>query len=95
MKKTLVLLSVMAAGLSVTACSYQSSALDKPPGKYEHTSSSTNANGTTVERKSTADVRYDANGNKIAVVKNKQTRDPPGLFNKSTSESDEVIEEKN
>lgn len=86
---TLVIVSALVLGLS--ACS----PLDKPPGKYEKTTSSTDSKGTTTEQQSSTDVSVDAQGNKKAVVKSKTTNDPKGLFNKTTtSESDQTIEEK-
>ena len=88
----LVSLSILVLGLS--AC-MQDSVLNNPPGKYEKTTSSTDANGTTTEHQSSADVSVDDNGNKKAVVKSKTTKDPKGLFNKTTtSQSQQVIEEK-
>ena len=87
----LVALSVLAFSLS--ACMHDS-VLNNPPGKYERTTSSTDANGTTVENQSSTDVSVDNKGKKKAVVKSKTTKDPKGLFNKTTTQSNEVIEEK-
>jgi hypothetical protein len=96
MQKTLsvfITATVLAMGLS--ACTQEQSALNKPPGKYERTVKSTDSTGTTTERQSSTDVSVDEEGNKKAVVKSKTTRDPKGLFNKTTtSESRQVIEEK-
>jgi len=74
-----------------TACTPERTVLNAPPGKYETKTSSTETNGTSVDRKTTATVGYDSYGNKEAVVKNQTTVDPPGLFNKSTSSSTEVV----
>ena len=93
-KKLVTLVAVSALTLGLSAC-MQDSVLNNPPGKYEKTTSSTDANGTTTEHQSSADVSVDANGNKKAVVKSKTTKDPVGLFNKTTtSESNETLEEK-
>ena len=90
---TLVVLSTLAFGLG--ACVEEHSALNAPPGKYEKKTSSTDANGTTIEQRSSTDVRVDEYGNKKAVVKSKTTKDPKGLFNKTTtSQTNEVIEER-
>lgn len=77
---------VSAALLGMSACTpTHTTALDNPPGQYEKTTTSTSSNGTDVQHKTSETVGYDANGNKQAVVKDKTTVDPPGLFNKSTS----------
>ncbi len=86
---TLVAVSALALGLSACATTWPA------PGKYEKTTSSTDANGTTIERKTSTKVDVDEYGNKNAVVKSKTTRDPKGLLNKSTtSKTTQTIEEK-
>lgn len=94
MKKTLsTLVTVSALALSLSAC--QDSVLNTPPGKYEKTTSSTDAHGTTTEQQSSTDISVDAQGNKKAVVKSKTTKDPKGLFNKTTTDqSKQTIKEK-
>ena len=93
MKRALALFAFFALPLAVVGCTHENDVLDRPPGKYERTSSSTNAAGTSTERKETVDVGYDAQtGQKRAVVKQQTTRDPEGLFNKSTNETNTVIE---
>ena len=89
MNKSLLLLIAACGALSVNACSSNNPA-NLPPGKYEHSTSSTDENGTTTETSKSTDVQYDSNGRKQAVVKSKTSRDPPGLFNKSTNESDQT-----
>jgi hypothetical protein len=97
MKNTISkLMLVSAITLSTGACNmmHREAALNSPPGTYESKTSSTDANGTTTERKATTDVRVDEYGNKKAVVETKTTTDPKGLFNKkTTSETKEVIKE--
>lgn len=91
--QVLTLCAVAVTGLAVSACSTTNPA-DMPPGKYERTTTSTNANGTEVTRKSSTDVNVDSHGNKSATVKSKTTEDPKGLFNKkTTSESESTYEE--
>jgi hypothetical protein len=70
------------------------SPLDQPPGKYEHSSSATDSSGTTTESKQSTTVGYDQYGNKKAVIKSEKSRDPAGLFNKTTSSSEEVLKDK-
>jgi hypothetical protein len=96
MKKTVyTLVTVFALALGLAACTPEQSALNKAPGTYEKTTSSTDANGTTTEQKNSTEVSEDKAGNKKAVVKSKTTKDPKGLLNKTTtSESNQVIEEK-
>lgn len=91
-----IFLPVLLTGASVmiAACTEQHSATQLPPGKYERTTSATDAAGTTTERETTTDVTVDEYGHKRAVVKKKTTKDPRGLLNKRTSESREVIEER-
>lgn len=94
--KFFALTIVAVAALSMTACSNDRSSrsvADMPPGKYEKTSTFTDADGTTYERTSTTDVDVDRYGNKKVVIENKKSTDPRGLFNKSTSKSKQVIEE--
>lgn len=92
-KKLLTLISLSTLALGVSSC-LQESVLDNSPGKYEKTTNSTDADGTTTKKQSSTVVDVDANGNKTAVIKSKTTRDPKGLFNKTTtSESKQTIEE--
>lgn len=93
-KQTLTLFGVSAAALVLVACSPERTALDAPPGNYEKTTSSTDASGTTTKTEKSTDVTVDKYGNKKAVIKSKTTKDPKGLMNKTTSESEQVIEEK-
>ena len=93
-KQVLALVAVTASALTLTACMEQHSALNLPPGKYKNNTSTTDSNGTTRERQSSTDVMVDDYGNKKAIVHSKSTKDPRGLFNKSTtSESSQTIEE--
>jgi hypothetical protein len=94
-KQLQALLAVSATILTLSACSPERTALDAPPGNYEKTVSTTDANGTTTRTQSSTDVSVDKKGNKTAVVKSKTTKDPKGMMNKTTtSESEQVIEEK-
>lgn len=82
--------------LTLSSCTQEQRVLNNPPGKYEKTTSSTDAVGTTTERRSSTEVSVDQYGNKKAVIKSKTTKDPKGLFNKTTADqSKQVIEEKN
>jgi len=88
----LIALSLLATGLG--ACTQEQSVLNKPPGTYKHSTTTTDASGTTRKQDSTTEVDMDEYGNKRAVVKSKATKDPKGLFNKSTSSSTTVVEER-
>jgi hypothetical protein len=90
MKYPLAIIALAAAALNISGCAR--SAVDLPPGKYESKTSSTDAYDTTTEKQTSTTVGYDSYGNKKAVVHTKSSIDPPGLFNKSTTESDQVIE---
>jgi hypothetical protein len=94
MEKNLTMLVAISA-LALGACTEERTALDRAPGKYERTTVSTDAEGTTTKRESSTEVDVDDEGHKKAVVKSKTTKDPKGLLNKTTtSESKQVIEEK-
>ncbi len=85
MSKQLILLStVLAATLAVSACSSEQRAADLPPGKYQKTTRSTDAYGTTTERRDVTNVTVDEYGDKDATVESETTKDPKGLFNKKT-----------
>ncbi len=92
-KYTGVMLAILATSVGIAGCAdKKTSSVDLPPGQYEKSSSSTNSAGTTTEKTDSATVGYDSYGNKKAVVKSKKTTDPKGLFNKNSTESQEVIE---
>lgn len=87
-----LMVSVMPFGLA--GCAQEDSALRKPPGTYRDEVSSTDAEGTTTTRKSTTIVEQDAQGKKKATVQSKTTKDPRGLFNKTTTnETNRVVTE--
>ena len=86
-RKYTSLILVSAITLGVSACTPSERATTLPPGQYEKTTTSTDANGTTYEKKTSTDVGYDASGNKTATVKTETSKDPRGLFNKETHES--------
>lgn len=84
-KPILTILTATIAVLGLGACSMWDDPTSKPPGTYHDSSSSTSSNGTNYKTDKTTDVYTDANGNKKAVVKTQTTKDPEGLFNKSTT----------
>lgn len=81
----LIALSAVALGLG--ACTPEQRVLNAPPGNYENQTSSTDSAGTTTDKKTSTNVSVDQYGNKTAVVKTKTTKDPKGLFNKTTTEN--------
>ena len=92
----LSVIAVFTAAFALSACheTHKSSAADLPPGKYEKSTTSTDANGTTITRDQETNVTVDEYGNKRAVVESKTTKDPKGLFNKTTTSSKEVVEQR-
>lgn len=80
-------LTVACAALAgLTACeSAPWSPTHKDPGVYRTTTESTNAAGTKTTTNQTTSVYRDTDGQKKAVVKTEQTRDPKGLFNQEKS----------
>lgn len=98
-KKLPILLAVSALALGLGACEQEKRqeerVLNKAPGTYEKTTSSTDAEGTTTEQESSTDIRIDDQGKKKAVIKTKKTKDPKGLLNKTTiKKSTQTIEER-
>lgn len=88
--KYVITLSALVLGLA--ACTPEQRVLNAPPGNYENKTSSTDSAGTTTDKKTSTNVSVDQYGNKTAVVKTKTTKDPKGLFNKTTTEdSTQVI----
>ncbi len=95
MNTKLTIIAITVATLGLGACTQEQRVMETPPGKYVSKTSSTDANGTTTDTKSVTDVSVDQYGHKTAVVKNKTTKDPKGLFNKTTTnDSTQVIETK-
>ena len=62
------------------------------PGKYETTTTSKDANGTVHKTNNTTNIYYDKNGKMHGSVDKETTRDPQGLFNKSTTETHKTIQ---
>jgi hypothetical protein len=85
MRNTLFTLFAVAAVLGLGAC--ETTPTSKPPGEYKTTTKSTNAAGTETTKTTNTNVYYDEQGNKKAVQETETSRDPEGLFNKSTSKS--------
>ena len=89
----LTIVAVAASAFIVSACTGERNAASLPPGKYEKTTKSVNADGTNVTNKSTTNVTVDEYGNKKAVVEQKTTTDPKGLLNKRTTTSKQVVKQ--
>jgi len=90
MKYPLAVLTPVVAALNISGCAED--AADLPPGKYESKTSSTDSNDTTMEKETSTTVGYDSYDNKKAVVHSKTSIYPSSLFNKLTTESNQVIE---
>ena len=84
-KPLITLLTVSTLMLSLSACMDMKNAMDMPDGKSEKMSSSTDANGTTTQRQYSTETDTDETGHKKTIVKSKVTKDPKGLFNKTTT----------
>jgi hypothetical protein len=81
--------------IALAACTQEKTALNRAPGTYEKTETSTDAAGTTTEEQSSTEVSIDDRGKKKAVTQTKTTKDPEGWFNKTTtSETKQQIQEK-
>lgn len=85
MKNNLIILCGAAIITSFAACT--SSPTSLRPGEYTKTQKSVNEAGTETTKTTNTKVYYDENGNKRAVQEVETTKDPEGLFNKTTSSS--------
>ncbi|MBN8530881.1 MAG: hypothetical protein J0L97_03335 [Alphaproteobacteria bacterium] len=93
MKELFKIATAFLGTCALAACADDAS-IHRAPGKYESTTTSTDQYGTTVKREETTDVQVDSSGRKKAVVKSKTTRDPKGLLNKTTTETEKRVEER-
>jgi hypothetical protein len=82
-KKLFTVMAVLTLALGLTACT--ENLLDNPPGRYENSITFTDADGTTTERRSSTQIAVDEYGRRKAIVKSTTTKDPKGLFNKTTT----------
>ena len=89
MKKFLLTTAILLAGTSITACT--TSAADLPEGKYEKSTVTKDAAGTKYTTDTETNVDRDSDGHKTATTTTKTTKDPKGLFNKSSTESTTTI----
>lgn len=88
MKKFIPLMLVLGA-FTITGCATEPA----QPGKYERSSTSTDAYGTTRETKTKTEVDVDARGNRRVTKETTKSTDPKGLMNKRTTTTKEVIDE--
>lgn len=63
-----------------------------PPGEYKRTEKSVDAQGTEYKKETNTNVYYDEDGNKRAVQETETSKDPKGLFNKSTTTTKKTYE---
>ncbi len=91
MNKILLTSAILLAAASVTAC--QTNATDLPEGKYEKSTVTKDSSGTKYTTDTETDVDVDSNGRKTATTTTKTTKDPKGLFNKSSTESTTTVKE--
>ncbi len=77
--------------ITLSGCMHEAPNHPTPPGLYEHTSRSTDPQGTSHEEKRTTEVYYDEQGRKHVKEDRKTTQDPKGLFNKSTIETHKTV----
>ena len=85
--KNLMKTTACAMVLSVVAActSTPMSPTSLPPGEYKKTERSVSRDGTAYQKETTTDVYYDEYGNKRATQETEASKDPEGLFNKSTT----------
>ena len=86
-------LLAITGAIALSACTQTKEPTSLAPGHYEKSAMEVDEYGTKVTQKKTTDVMVDQYGNKTAIVSQKTTTDPKGLFNKSTSQSTRVYEE--
>lgn len=85
MKHAIIAVTGTLAVLTMAACT--SSPRTLPPGEYKKTEKSVNKYGTETSKETNTRVYYDEYGNKRAVQETETSRDPEGLFNKSTTKT--------
>jgi hypothetical protein len=81
--KTIALMTAALVLMVLPACEKRGT--DLPLGKYESSSRSVDSQGTAYEKNTTTEVEVDSDGNKTATTETETSKDPKGLFNKSTS----------
>lgn len=92
---TLVAISLLTFGLAGCMEGRRAMMHEKPEGKYDSTETATDAKGTTTVKQSTSEVSVDEYGNKKEVITTKTTRDPKGLWNKTTTKkTSQTVEDK-
>jgi len=85
-KKLPILAAISVLTLGLTGCMDGHHPMPpKPEGKYDTTETSTDSHGTTTVKQSTTEVIIDENGNRKEIITSKTSRDPKGLWNKTTT----------
>ena len=88
MKNTLKCALSVVALTTIAACAAAPTTL--PPGEYKKSERSVTSDGTEYKKETTTNVYVDEHGNKRAVKETEMSKDPKGLFNKSTSTKTET-----
>ncbi len=90
---TIAALSIISVGLTACGGMYHSNERrsDMSPGSYESRESATDKYGTRTDRSTSTEVNQDRYGDRKSTTTTKTTRDPKGLFNKSTTSETKVI----
>ena len=85
-KKLTILATISVLTLGLAGCMENHHPMHpKPEGKYNSTETATDAKGTTTVKQSTVEVMVDENGNRKEIITTKTSRDPKGLWNKTTT----------
>jgi hypothetical protein len=85
---------LLAIILPLAACTLEQQTSDLPPGKYERTVRSTDAQGTETVKRSYTDIDEDDQGRRKVTKESEVTKDPKGLLNKKTiSKSKKTVDE--
>jgi hypothetical protein len=85
-KKLPILAAVSVLTLGLAGCmENHRSMMSKPEGKYSSTETATDTKGTTTVKTTTTEVVIDENGNRKEVITSKTSKDPKGLWNKTTT----------
>ena len=83
-KAFLTLTTITVLGLGVTGCA---DVIDKPVGTYKSSTTTKSPSGTKTTTDKTTYVYTDEHGDKKMTEKVETTKDPKGMFNKTTSTS--------
>lgn len=92
--KIITILSISAVSLGLNACMMERDEHSTYPNNYKKVSVYTDSRGTTTTKQDTQEVDEDEYGNRKVVNKTTTTKDPKGMFNKTTTSQTKTTQQK-